>query len=598
MIETKRPRPRHHLVALLPFALASCSSGGGRSDSGGWAAPVIIAASYTGSGVTPSSGDTLVLAFSQTITLSASSLLTDADVSLPSGDSLGAVSAAPSRLSSNAIAISLGPGVTLEPGVSTIRLSAGNDVIGGLNTPPQGGGEPVIIGADDGVAPTVANVTIADIDDELNGTGAAGGTLQVPTNGWELDLAYTDNSAIATSMTVVTADVTVSSDAGPQLAGANLAPLMTELSATNSAASYRTPASMQFPEGPVTLTVIVADIGGLSSTPTEFSFTVRPFTAALQPFETDVNASQVWFLDFSRDLESYTAAAISGGVAVQVTSGANGASDFDDLMQILGMTNNAPIGGVQGGLNSNEVVIGRIKDEVVADLEAFHSGANVTFTLAQPPGSFGGNTSVTYASLGYSSISIAGQASIPGVLGVAIFDPSNASQNDNTATDFGGSSERLGVFLHTIVNAGMGPPSTSNFRTTFDTFAPSLGGTPIGDAAQDGGRLIGAVGDAREGEIDAAIDALARFTASVTAHECGHSVGLVANSPMPLGLYGNDSVNFPGSANGHIRTQSLFPAGSINLMSPSLSYTTATSSATQFNTLNMAYLREQVFYGN
>jgi len=456
----------------------------------------------------------------------------------------------------------------------------------------------VIIGADDGVAPVVANVTIADIDDDLNGTGAAGGTLQVPTNGWELDLAYADNSAIATSMTVVTADVTVLTNAGPQFAGANLAPLMTELLATNSAASYQTPASMQFPEGPVTLTVIVADIGGLSSTPTQFPFTVRPFTAALQPFEAGVNASQVWFLDFSRDLESYTASVISGGAAVQVTSGANGTSDFEDLMQILGMTNSSPIGGVQGGLNSNEVVIGRIKDEVVSDLEAFHSGANITFTLTQPPGSFGGNTSVTYESLGYSSISIAGQANIPGVLGLAIFDPSNATQNDNTATDFGNSGERLGVFLHTIINASMGPPSTSNFRATFDTFTPSLGGTPIGADAQDGDRLIGAVGDAREGEIDAAIGALARFTASVTAHECGHSVGLVANSPMPLGLYGNDGVNFPGSANGHIRTQSLFPTGSINLMSPSLSYTTATSSSTQFNTLNMAYLREQVFYGN
>ena len=67
---------------------------------------------------------------------------------------------------------------------------------------------------------------------------------------------------------------------------------------------------------------------------------------------------------------------------------------------------------------------------------------------------------------------------------------------------------------------------------------------------------------------------------------------------MPTGLYGNDSVNFPGSANGHIRNLSLFPGGATNLMSPALSYTNATSPATSFNTLNMAYLREQIFYGN
>ena len=84
----------------------------------------------------------------------------------------------------------------------------------------------------------------------------------------------------------------------------------------------------------------------------------------------------------------------------------------------------------------------------------------------------------------------------------------------------------------------------------------------------------------------------------VTAHECGHSVGLVTNGAMPTGLYGNDSVNFPGSADGHISNLNLFPPGSTNIMSPGLSYTTATSADTAFNSLNLAYLHEQVFYGN
>ena len=67
---------------------------------------------------------------------------------------------------------------------------------------------------------------------------------------------------------------------------------------------------------------------------------------------------------------------------------------------------------------------------------------------------------------------------------------------------------------------------------------------------------------------------------------------------MPVGLYGNDSTNFPGSSDGHIRTTALFPAGSTNIMSPSLSYSTAINAATAFNSLNLAYLREQVTYGN
>ena len=118
----------------------------------------------------------------------------------------------------------------------------------------------------------------------------------------------------------------------------------------------------------------------------------------------------------------------------------------------------------------------------------------------------------------------------------------------------------------------------------------------IGDDAQDGNRLLGSVGDSRETAIDTALADLAQFLATVIAHECGHSVGLVVNGAMPTGLYGDDATNFPGSLDSHIRNTSLFPTGSTNVMSPSLNFTLATDPSSAFNTLNMAYLREQVFY--
>jgi hypothetical protein len=220
----------------------------------------------------------------------------------------------------------------------------------------------------------------------------------------------------------------------------------------------------------------------------------------------------------------------------------------------------------------------------------------VTFTLTQPSGSFAGNSSVAYNSLGFSRISIAGKSTSSGVLGVAIFDPNNDTQNDNTLTDFSGI--RLGIFLHTIVDAGFGPPSSSLFRLTFDSLAPDLGGVPIGNTAGDDLRLAGTTVGTRTNEIRTAIDDFARFTSVVLAHECGHSMGLVQNGAMPIGLYGNDSTNFPGSSDGHIRNTSLFPSGATNVMSPSLSYSATLNAATGFNTLNLAYLREQVLYGN
>ena len=600
MIGTKRPSHQAKLAGMLLALLAACGGGGGGGGGGSSAAaPAIVTASFSGAGAVPAPGDELVLAFSRTIVLETGRLLTDADVTLAAGDSLGDVSNPPTVLSSNALSVTLGAGVALTPGTSTIALAAGNDVVGGISSSPQAAGNPVTIGTSDGLPPTVSDVTIADVDDDLNGTGSAGGTLQVPVNGWELDLTYLDNSAIATAQTVITADVPVTVSGSTQAAGTNLTPFLTEQSATNTQAKYLVPANVQFPQTAVTVTVIVADVSGLASTPTQFSFSVRAFSAALQPFETTANPSQVWFVDFSRDLESYTTSPNGSVFDVDVTPGANGVGDFEDLMSVLGLTSATPIGNVQSGQDSNQVVLDRLKSTMLDDLDDYFGDANVTFTLTQPPGSFGGNANVTYASLGYSAISVAGSADETGnsgILGLAIFDPSNTAQNDNTLTDLGGN--RLGVFLHTIVDAGMRSPSVTSFRMTYDPFTPDFGGTPIGDDAQDGDRLLGLVGDQREADIDLALAELGRFVATVTAHECGHSVGLVTNGAMPTGLYGNDSVNFPGSADGHISNLNLFPPGSTNIMSPGLSYTTATSADTAFNSLNLAYLHEQVFYGN
>lgn len=599
MIGTKHRSHQQNLATLALLCLAGCSGGGGGGGDDGASSPVIVAAAFTGAAASPAAGDALVLAFSQPIALTSGALLDSEDVTLSGADTLGDVTAPPTLLSANTLSVTLGQGVSFTPGASTIALSPTNDVVGGASTVPRGGGDPVAIGTSDGAAPSIDDLTIADIDQELNGTGPAGGVLQVPTNGWQLDLEYSDNTAVATSQIVVTADVAVQTSAGSLPAGADLTASLSEVEATTSEATFLVPASVQFPQGPVTLTAIVADVSGLSSTPATFSFAVRPFTDALQPFETGANPSQVWFVDFDRDLESYTTAPGGAGVQVGVTPGANGVSDFEDLIRVLGLTSATPTPNVQAGMDSNEVVVALFQAALLADLNAYYDDANVTFTLTRPAGSFNGNTNVSYESLGYSAVSVAGSADPTGqsgVLGLAIFDPSNTTQNDNTNDDFFGS--RLGVFLHTIVDSGLRSASVTNFRVTFDPFTSALGGTPIGEAALDAERLTGLLSDGRAMAIDRAILDLARFTATVTAHECGHSVGLVENGPMPTGLYGDDSVNFPGSANGHIRNASLFPPGATNVMSPGLSYTTATSRETAFNTLNMAYLREQVFYGN
>lgn len=590
MFGTNRPSPQRFPGAIILLSLAAACGGGG----GGGPAdskPTIVTATYLGLGPSPSAGDTLQLTFSETVTLASGKLLTDADLTLSGGGTLGSVTTAPTLLTSNTVWVTLGTGVSFTPNTTTVALGATNDVVVDASGQLGDGGTAVTIGTSDGSAPSIANVTIDGIDSALNGTGSAGGTLQVPANGFTIDLAYSDNTAIATAQTQITANVAVSTASGSQLAGTNLVPFLTAVSATNTAASYRVPSTVSFPNGPVTLSALVVDTSGLASTPSTFAATVRAFNDALRPFETAVNASQVWYLDFTRDVESYTTQAITGGVQVDVTSGANGRADFEEILIVLGLLSAAPT-----AVDCTATVLSQFKTALLSQLATLYSDANITFTLTQPSGSFGGSSSVAYNSLGYSQISIAGASSSAGVLGVAIFNPNNTTQDDDTQTNFSGI--RLGIFLHTMVDAGFAPPSSSLFRLTFDSLAPSLGGTPIGNTASDDLRLTGATTGTRTNEIRTAIDDFARFTSVVLAHECGHSMGLVQNGAMPLGLYGNDSTNFPGSSDGHIRNTALFPTGSTNVMSPSLSYSTTLNTSTAFNTLNLAYLRERVLYGN
>ena len=577
----------------LALALAACSGGGGTAN----VPPTVVTAAFVGAGAAPAAGETLLLFFSEDVTLVAGTLLDDDDVALSGNATLGAVAGAPTLVGPRTVSVTLGAGVAFVPGTTTLTFAPTNDVVVDLGGALGTGGDPVVIGTSDGTAPALTNVTIAAIDDALNGTGSAGGLLQVPTNGWDLDLAFSDNGPIDHTRTQITADVAVGTAAGTQPPGTNLQPFLTATATSNSASTWRVPATTTFPNAPFTLTCVVVDASGLASAPVSLAATARAFTVGLQPFESTTNPQQVWFLDFARDLERFTTSGVpGGGVGVNVVAGANGRSDFEDVLHVLGLQHDMPLLNVSGGLDSNAVVLERFRNELLADLAALYAGAKVTFTTTPPGGSFGTNSSVPYHELGFSRISVAGSSATAGVLGIAIFDPSNATQNDNTLIDFQG--ERLGVFLHTIADAGLRSAASSQFRLTFAPFVPALGGTAIGDDGGDGNRLNGLLGDAREADIDAAIAELARFTAVVVAHECGHSMGLVQNGAMPQGLYGGDSANFPGSSDGHIRTQSLFPTGATNIMSPSLSYTTATHPATAFNRLNLAYLREQVFYGN
>ncbi len=580
----------HGLIGL--FTLAAC--GGGRRSNNDTVPPTLLGATVVSAGAVPAAGDSLRFFFSEDIVLVSGKLLTDADVALPTGATLGTIGSAPVLVNARVVGVTLGAGVTLIAGTTTITLGPNNDVIADRAGNRAAAGTAVTIVRGDGDDPVLSRLTLSGVDDLTNGNGTAGGSLQVPQSGFTIDLEHADaTSAIDAAGTVLTTNVNVTVGGQSVAAGNDLRSSLTVASTTGAATSYLVPATMSFPAGLFTLTAYVRDTTGMVSAPRTFTGQATQLNDAIRPFETNVNATQVWFLDLSRDVDAYTLVNTSGDrYSVTVTAGGNGTPDVFELFPFVGLFG--------GNTAINATVTALFQARVLQDLATFFSGVNVTFTYTSPGQFPNGQTSVAYNSLGFSRICIAGAPTEAGTLGLAQFDPNNETQNDDCSND--GLSRRTGVFVLTMVDntSALRGPQTTLFRSTYDLLRAELGNIPIGGPGGDGldaERLAGTRNDGRTTVINNAINRLARFVAMVTAHEVGHSMGLVKNGAMPTGLYGGDAANFPDSSSAHIKMPTtIFPAGSINVMSPAVNLDLATGSATAFNTINLAYLRERVLY--
>ena len=145
------------LLALTAVLLAACGGGGGGGS--GDAAPTLVSASFVGGSGVPAPGDSLRLLFSEPVVLGTGLSVSDEDVSLPSNATLGTVSAAPTLQGTNSVVVTLGAGVSLVPGTTTIALVSTQDAVrdasGQLAVPST----PIVITAGDGTAPSITNVT-------------------------------------------------------------------------------------------------------------------------------------------------------------------------------------------------------------------------------------------------------------------------------------------------------------------------------------------------------------------------------------------------------------------------------------------------------
>ena len=536
------------------------------------------------------------------------------DVTLPQGASSSGVTLSSGSLGSptsvslvdsRTIAITLGNGTSFSPGTATASLADGQSLASGASGRSIESGRALTIASSDNDRPVVSRFTINDVPTELNGNGNAGGTLQLPPNGFSIDADYSDaSSAISTGAIVLTCSQAVQVNGSDIAAGGNL--LASLGSATATSFSLLVPGTVRFNEGEQTLQLVVPDAQGDYSAPVSFRLRIKNLDDGTRPLEN----GQVWFIDESRDLEAISSSAGGGGsVTLTQTPGANSQSDYEEVLRVIGLHFATPISNVLNGRNSNQVVSDLLRARILTQLTSLYGGSAVSFTFTSPGTFPSGKAVVDYNAASHSRIALGASTSAgaSGALGVALFDPNNKNQEDNSldAGTYDGVdvTVRLGVFPYTLVSSEINVPGT-RFRQVFDALILHRG-QPVGSVTaptSDATRLVNisnsVSGDTRQTSISRALDEWARFLAVVLAHECGHSLGLVKDGAMPTGLYGGDTANFPGSSSGHISlsSTSIFPSGATTIMAPSLSFENSNHASSAFNALNLSYLRERSLY--
>ncbi|MEM7263655.1 MAG: hypothetical protein AAF488_16830, partial [Planctomycetota bacterium] len=439
------------------------------------------------------------------------------------------------------------------------------------------------------VAPRITKLTVGEIPGSMNGSipfvDFQGETVDfevaIPPSGFRLSLGYVAGFGGA-DLDFSTLSVTANRSLGPLALGSNLAPWFapgaeggTWLVGSEHAIGF----------GPVTFTATITDQLGNVSDPTRLTVTVVTASSGYRPF----NVADGWWLDFERDLFTTT---YTGGAFVTITtqSTGNGVPDFDEDLEILGLRTLSPTPGCAAlGSNTrlrNWVIAetkGRLDEMYGREFDGSGPGYNPNLTFSLTPAGT------------RSTIRIGGDDLGAGyTLGRAQFDYRNAGGNHNATVT-------LGVFTTNMIQFYVN--NSYSFRDRFDALIPGRG-VPAGEHALDH-LVLGELFDrldhgndpdhnARYDDIAGAIDALARSTAAVLAHEIGHSLGLCANDPPPLGLFGG--VNEPSFA-GPYTTPYHFDSPGNNIMAAALSFSTAmisTSSGYRFNELNEAYLREWI----
>ncbi len=327
-----------------------------------------------------------------------------------------------------------------------------------------------------------------------------------------------------------------------------------------------------------------AKVGDLLSTPLRLA--VAPLSPEADPFE-EVDP---WLVTFSRDLGRLEVTFADGVFTVATAAGADGVPDFDEALEAVGL-----LGGDEAW---RAAIVGRVREAMRGWLHRFfllgeggaigEDSVRIRFALEGDPDAPAPDDA------GWSRIAVGGddprQEAGRAFFGRAALDWNNTRADDDTRPD-------RGIFTTSFLRFLMGNPVTAILVAEY---APAAGGTPFGSLPGDAALLapdldpdtLPAGQRTRAARFKLLIEYVPLALASVTAHEIGHSLGLVKPGPPPYGLLGG--VEGPWVAEPldehHIDT----PGANLMQSGRSFRLSEAFGDPPAFNAPNLAYLRRRL----
>jgi hypothetical protein len=280
-------------------------------------------------------------------------------------------------------------------------------------------------------------------------------------------------------------------------------------------------------------------------------------------------------------LDAYTASYATTSSPPQqgatTTVQSNGLLDVDESLRLVGLNSGkmtaAAAATVNGRYRGTNAIVramfmywlrARLRQRygIGADGTRDADSVNIEFLLPGEQGSLSSmptysTASSSNSSKAFSEISIGGTSGAEskaygggGTLGTSWVDPRNTRREADINT---GSGTPVGVFLLSMMKYHVNDGTGSYFDSLVASKLVTVhGGTPVGEHASDDDVLAGTFDrttstntthNARYDTIMVAIDVVALYTSSVTAHEIGHAVGLVQNGAPKTGLFGTAHYN-------------------------------------------------------